>query len=159
MHSLGLKLTAEQIYSINNGSLKDAIVLFDGGCTGEIVSESGLLLTNHHCGFDAIQNHSTVEHNYLQDGFWARNYAEELPNRDMTVTFLVRIEDVSDKILAALSDTMSEKTRNEQDLHPCPIPYQRQPLPKPIIMPAWNRCSVEIAFIYLFMRIIPMYAW
>ncbi len=114
MHSLGLKLTAEQIYSINNGSLKDAIVLFDGGCTGEIVSESGLLLTNHHCGFDAIQNHSTVEHNYLQDGFWARNYSEELPNRDMTVTFLVRIEDVSDKILAALSDTMSEKTRNER---------------------------------------------
>ena len=87
MHSLGLKLTAEQIYSINNGSLKDAIVLFNGGCTGEIVSESGLLLTNHHCGFDAIQNHSSVEHNYLQDGFWAKDYKEELPNRDLTGYF------------------------------------------------------------------------
>ena len=111
MRSLGLTLTAEQIYSINNGSLKDAIVLFNGGCTGEIVSESGLLLTNHHCGFDAIQNHSSVEHNYLQDGFWAKDYKEELPNRDLLVTFLIRIEDVSDKIMAALSDTMSEKTR------------------------------------------------
>jgi hypothetical protein len=114
MHSLGLKLTAEQIYSINSGSLKDAIVLFNGGCTGEIVSESGLLLTNHHCGFDAIQNHSSVEHNYLQDGFWAKNYKEELPNRDLIVTFLIRIEDVSDKILSALSDTMSEMTRKNR---------------------------------------------
>jgi hypothetical protein len=114
MHSLGLKLTAEQIYSINNGSLKDAIVLFNGGCTGEIVSESGLLLTNHHCGFDAIQDHSTLEHNYLKDGFWAKDYREELPNRDLTVTFLVRIEDVSEKIMAALSDTMSEGTRNDR---------------------------------------------
>ncbi len=114
MQSLGLKLTAEQIYSINNGSLKDAIVLFNGGCTGEIVSESGLLLTNHHCGFDAIQNHSSVEHNYLQDGFWAKDFKEELPNRDVTVTFLIRIEDVSEKIMAALSDSMSEGTRNDR---------------------------------------------
>ena len=81
---------------------------------GEIVSESGLLLTNHHCGFDAIQNHSSVEHNYLQDGFWAKDYKEELPNRDLMVTFLIRIEDVSEKIMAALSDTMSEGTRNER---------------------------------------------
>lgn len=114
MHSLGLKLTAEQIYSINKGSLKDAVVLFNGGCTGEIVSESGLLLTNHHCGFDAIQNHSSVEHNYLHDGFWAKDYKEELPNRDLMVTFLIRIEDVSDKIMAAISDTMSEITRKER---------------------------------------------
>ncbi len=122
MHSLGLKLTAEQIYSINNGSLKDAIVLFNGGCTGEIVSESGLLLTNHHCGFDAIQNHSSVEHNYLEDGFWAKEYKEELPNRDLIVTFLIRIEDVSDKILSALSDTMSETKRRKKGYWPCPIP-------------------------------------
>lgn len=114
MHSLGLKLTAEQIYSINSGSLKDAIVLFNGGCTGEIVSESGLLLTNHHCGFDAIQNHSSVEHNYLQDGFWAKDLKEELPNRDLIVTFLIRIEDVSDKILSAVSNTMSESARKER---------------------------------------------
>jgi hypothetical protein len=114
MHALGLKLTAEQIYSINHGSLKDAIVLFDGGCTGEIVSGSGLLLTNHHCGYDAIQNHSTVEHNYLQDGFWAHDYKEELPNPDLKVTFLVRIEDVSAVILSALQDTMQEATRKQK---------------------------------------------
>jgi hypothetical protein len=114
MHALGLKLSADDIYSINNGSLKDAIVLFDGVCTGEIVSEEGLLLTNHHCGYDAIQNHSTVEHNYLQDGFWARNRQEELPNPDITVTFLVRVEDVSTKILRALSDTMDETSRKQK---------------------------------------------
>jgi hypothetical protein len=112
MHTLGLKLSAEDIYSINHSSLKDAIVIFGGGCTGEIVSEEGLLLTNHHCGYDAIQNHSTVEHNYLEDGFWAMERKEELPNPKLSVTFLVRVEDVSTTMLQALSDTMSEKTRN-----------------------------------------------
>lgn len=112
MHALGLKLSAEDIYSINHSSLKDAIVIFGGGCTGEIVSEEGLLLTNHHCGYDAIQNHSTVEHNYLEDGFWAMERKEELPNPKLSVTFLVRVEDVSATILQALSDTMSESTRN-----------------------------------------------
>lgn len=114
MHSLGLKLTAEDIYSINHGSLKDAIVIFDGGCTGEIVSEEGLLLTNHHCGYDAIQNHSTVEHNYLEDGFWAANRKEELPNPHLNVTFLVRIEDVTELVLKNIPDTMPEDKRNEQ---------------------------------------------
>jgi hypothetical protein len=112
MHALGLKLSADDIYSINHSSLKDAIVIFGGGCTGEIVSEEGLLLTNHHCGYDAIQNHSTVEHNYLEDGFWAMNHNEELPNPNLSVTFLVRVEDVSDKILEALSDTLPESKRN-----------------------------------------------
>jgi hypothetical protein len=114
MHNLGLKLTAEDIYSINNNSLKDAIVMFDGGCTGEIVSEEGLLLTNHHCGYEAIQNHSTVEHNYLEQGFWARNHQEELPNPGITVTFLVRIEDVSETILGGLPDTMNESSRRHK---------------------------------------------
>jgi hypothetical protein len=114
MHSLGLKLSAEDIYSINHGSLKDAIVIFDGGCTGEIVSEEGLLLTNHHCGYDAIQNHSTVEHNYLEDGFWAMNHGEELPNANLNVTFLVRIEDVTDLILKTIPDTINEGNRNEK---------------------------------------------
>ncbi len=114
MHALGLKLSAEDIYSINQGSLKDAIVMFDGGCTGEIVSEEGLLLTNHHCGYDAIQNHSTVDHNYLEDGFWALNRGEELPNPDITVTFLVRIEDVTARILDALSDTLDEADRHQK---------------------------------------------
>jgi hypothetical protein len=112
MHALGLKLSAEDIYSINHSSLKDAIVIFGGGCTGEIVSEEGLLLTNHHCGYDAIQNHSTIEHNYLEDGFWAMERKEELPNPRLSVTFLVRVEDVTTTIWQALSDTMSESTRN-----------------------------------------------
>jgi hypothetical protein len=114
MQALGLKLSAEDIYSINQGSLKDAIVMFDGGCTGEIVSEEGLLLTNHHCGYDAIQNHSTIEHNYLEDGFWALNKGEELPNPDVTVTFLVRIEDVTARILGSLSDTIHETDRYQK---------------------------------------------
>lgn len=113
MQSLGLKLSAEDIYSINHSSLKDAIVIFGGGCTGEIVSSEGLLLTNHHCGYDAIQNHSTVEHNYLEDGFWAMNRQEELPNPRLSVTFLVRVEDVSNAVLKALSETMSEEDRGK----------------------------------------------
>jgi hypothetical protein len=114
MHSLGFKLSAEDIYSINNSSLKDAIVIFGGGCTGEIVSDEGLLLTNHHCGYDAIQNHSSLEHNYLEDGFWAMNKSLELPNRDLSVTFLVRIEDISDKVLKGLDASMSEEKRSER---------------------------------------------
>jgi hypothetical protein len=117
MQSLGFRLSAENIYSINNGSLKDAVVIFDGGCTAEVVSEEGLLLTNHHCGYDAIQNHSTVEHNYLEDGFWAMNRQQELPNEDMTVTFLVRVEDVSEKILQAVSESMTEAARNDIITH------------------------------------------
>ncbi len=111
MHAMGLKLTAEEIYSINHNSLKDAIVIFGGGCTGEIVSENGLLLTNHHCGFDAIQNHSTTEHNYLADGFWAGKYEEELPNPQLSATFLVRIEDVTDLVLSGIADTVPEDIR------------------------------------------------
>jgi hypothetical protein len=108
MHSLGLKLSAEDIYSINQSSLRDAIVIFGGGCTGEIVSEKGLILTNHHCGYDAIQNHSTIEHNYLEEGFWAASQQEELPNPQLSVTFLVRIEDVTDQVLKGISDTLTE---------------------------------------------------
>jgi hypothetical protein len=114
MQSLGLKLSAEDIYSINHGSLKDAVVIFGGGCTGEIVSEEGLLLTNHHCGYDAIQNHSTLEHNYLEDGFWAKDHKEELPNPNLNVTFLIRVEDVTGLICKAISDTMSEGNRNDR---------------------------------------------
>lgn len=111
MHAMGLKLSAEEIYSINHNSLKDAIVIFGGGCTGEIVSENGLLLTNHHCGYDAIQNHSTTEHNYLADGFWAGNYEEELPNEQLKATFLIRIEDVTDRVLSGIADTLPEEMR------------------------------------------------
>ena len=100
MKSKGFKLSAEDIYSINQASLKDAVVLFDGGCTGEIVSEKGLLLTNHHCGYDAIQAHSTVEHDYLTNGFWAKSSNDELYCPGLKVHILVRMEEVTDLIAA-----------------------------------------------------------
>lgn len=111
MKAHGLQLTPEQLYSINNSSLKDAIVSLGGFCTAEVISKNGLLLTNHHCGFSAIQSHSTPEKNLLDDGFWARSYEEELPNEGLFVRFLVRMEDVTDQVTAALSDTMSEAAR------------------------------------------------
>lgn len=113
MTELGLKLSAEEIYSLNQPSIKDAIVIFGGGCTAEIVSSKGLLLTNHHCGYGRIQAHSTVEHDYLKDGFWAETLADELPNPGLSVTFLVRIEDVTDKVLARVKDKMTEDERFE----------------------------------------------
>ena len=99
MQAKGLKLSAEDIYSVNQASLKDAVVLFGGGCTGELVSDQGLLFTNHHCGYSYIQKHSTVEHDYLKDGFWALNRGEELPNPGLTVRFLERMEDVTAQVL------------------------------------------------------------
>ena len=98
MKAKGFKLEAEDIYSINQASLKDAVVLFDGGCTGEIVSEKGLLITNHHCGYDAIQALSSVEHDYLTNGFWAMSMEEELPCEGLKVHILVRMEDVTERI-------------------------------------------------------------
>ncbi len=99
MKAMGLKLSAEDIYSVNKSSLKDAIVLFGGGCTAEVVSTQGLILTNHHCGFSQIQSHSSVEHDYLTDGFWAMTKADELSNPGLTATFIVRIEDVTARVL------------------------------------------------------------
>ncbi len=111
MQRLGCKLTAEQIFSFNQPSLKDAIVQFGGGCTGELISPEGLLLTNHHCGLGQVQAHSSVEHDYLQDGFWARSKAEELPNEGLTVSFLAYIEDVTTAILKGVTNDMSEADR------------------------------------------------
>ncbi|WP_430300591.1 S46 family peptidase [Rapidithrix thailandica] len=112
MKKQGLKLSPEEIYSVNNSSLKDAIVMLGGGfCTAEVVSNQGLLLTNHHCAYDAIQDHSSVEHDYLKNGFWAMNKDQELPNEGLTASFLVRMEDVSQKVLAKVSDDMSEEER------------------------------------------------
>ena len=99
MQEKGFRLDAEDIYSINQASLKDAVVLFGRGCTGELISPEGLLLTNHHCGYGQIQKHSSVEHDYLKDGFWAMSREEELPNKGLTVSFLDRMEDVTDMIL------------------------------------------------------------
>ena len=111
MKKAGLKLSAKDLYDVNHGSLKDAIVSFGGFCTGEVISSEGLLLTNHHCGYDAIQKHSTVENNYLADGFWAMTRAEELPNPGLFVNFLVRIEDVTKDMNKVLKDNMSEAER------------------------------------------------
>jgi len=112
MQRMGLGLSAEQIYSINNSSLKDAVVALDrGSCTAELVSKDGLLLTNHHCGFGEIQSHSSVEHDYLQDGFWAMSRKEELPNPGKSVTFLISVEDVTSKVLAEVTDATSEDER------------------------------------------------
>ena len=111
MKSLGMKISADQIYSINHGSLKDAVVSFGGFCTGDVISSKGLVLTNHHCGFDAIQNHSSLEHNYIRDGFWSKNYAEEIPNKGLFVTFIVRIDDVSAQVMTGVTKNMSESER------------------------------------------------
>lgn len=113
MKAKGLKLSADQIYNVNGNSLKDAIVIFGGGCTGEIVSANGLVFTNHHCGYGSIQRLSSVEHDYLENGFWAMNYNEELPCPGMSVTFIRSIEDVSDQILPKLNDSMSEEQRQQ----------------------------------------------
>jgi len=104
MSELGLKLTAKDIYNVNNSSLKDAVVQFGGGCTGEIVSKEGLLLTNHHCGYGAIQKLSTVEHDYLQDGYWAMNRQQELPSAGLSVTFLESFQEVTKEVVGAIED-------------------------------------------------------
>ena len=113
MQDMGMKLSAEDIYSVNHSSLKDAIVLFGGGCTAEIVSSDGLILTNHHCGLGNIQRHSTVEHDYLTNGFWADSRDEELPNPGLTVTLLVRMEDVTEKVLAGVDNKMNQLQRSQ----------------------------------------------
>ena len=113
MHSKGLKLSAEDIYSINHSSLKDAIVQFGGGCTAELISNEGLLITNHHCGYGSIQKHSSVEHDYLTDGFWAMNKSEELPNEGLTVSFLVMMKDVTKLVVKDLKEGISETEREK----------------------------------------------
>src|SRR3712207_1896306 len=98
MRDLGLELPIEEVYNANGLSLKDAVVHFGSGCTGEVISSEGLVLTNHHCGYGAIQQHSNVEHDYLTDGFWAMNRDAELPTPGLTVTFIDRILDVTDYV-------------------------------------------------------------
>lgn len=112
MKGLGSQLSAEDIYSVNQSSLKDAIVHFNGGCTSEIISDQGLILTNHHCGYGAIQSHSTVDHDYLQNGFWAHEMKDELPNEGMTATLIVRIDDVTESVM---KNVASKKTLEEQE--------------------------------------------
>lgn len=111
MQAMGMKITADDIYSINHNSMKDAVVLFGGGCTGEIVSEQGLLLTNHHCGYGWIQKHSTVEHDYLTDGFWAMTPEEELACPGLTAIMLKNMVDVTDRVLENITDETSDEER------------------------------------------------
>ena len=111
MQEKGFHLSADDIYNVNQASLKDAVVLFGRGCTGELISPEGLLLTNHHCGYSQIQQHSSVEHDYLRDGFWAMSREEELPNKGLSVSFLERMEDVTEIILKGYEPTMSEDER------------------------------------------------
>ena len=114
MQSLGSKLSAKDIYDVNNSSLKDAIGHFNGGCTSEIISSKGLLLTNHHCGYSQIQSHSSLENDYISNGFWAMNLDEELPNEGLYVEFIVRIEDVTTAMLEGVTDEMSAREKQSQ---------------------------------------------
>ena len=111
----GLKLSKEQLYSVNKASLKDAIVIFGNGCTGEIVSNQGLLFTNHHCGYGVIAGASSVEHNYLKDGFYAKNRGEEIPGGNLSVQFLVRIEDVTKQVMDSLKGLSGQDRISRQN--------------------------------------------
>lgn len=113
MQQMGFKLTAEDIYSINHSGLKDAVALFGRGCTAELISPNGLLLTNHHCGYSYIQRYSTMENNYLHDGFWAQSYEEEIHCAGLEVSFLVRMEDVTE---AVMKDVDLNSDQNKQDI-------------------------------------------
>ena len=137
MKKLGMKISAEDIYSINHSSLKDAVPQFDGGCTAEVISDKGLILTNHHCGFDAIQNHSSVEHDYLTDGFWAYKMEEELPNKDMVVTFVVRIEDITTKVLEGLTSLSNEQDKQKK------IQQNISDLNKSLPKESWQENSIK----------------
>lgn len=114
MKAMGLELTPDQLYSVNHSSLKDAIISLGGFCTGEVISDQGLLLTNHHCGYDAIRSHSTPEMNFLQDGFWAMNNGEELPNPGLYARFVVRMDDVTEAALDGVTADMSEADRSKK---------------------------------------------
>ena len=113
MKAQGFRLKPEDIYSIKKSSLKDAVVNFGGYCTGEIVSDQGLLFTNHHCGYTSIQQHSSVDHNYLKDGFWAKTLKDEIPTPGLYVQFMQEIRDVTDDILKDVTPALSENERQK----------------------------------------------
>lgn len=137
MQNLGMKMTAKDIYDVNNSSLKDAIVHFNGGCTAEIISSQGLLLTNHHCGYGQIQAHSSVDNDYLQDGFWAMNRSEELKNPGMYVTFINRIDDVTALVLEGVLESMD--LRAQQSL----IDKNIAKVTKNVAKEAWQEANVK----------------
>jgi hypothetical protein len=136
MKNLGMKMSVQDIYDVNHASLKDAVPQFNGGCTAEVISNQGLLLTNHHCGYGQIQEHSTVDHDYLANGFWAMSQAEELPNPGLYVTFIVRIEDVSTKVLEGTT-ALDEKGRQKK------IQENITNLTKTLPKQAWEENSIR----------------
>jgi len=138
MQKKGFKLTAEDIYDVNNASMKDAVMIFGGGCTAELISDKGLIITNHHCGFGNIQKHSSMEHDYLTDGFWALNADQELSNPGLTVIFLVYMDEVTDKILSGVTETMTENARNEK------VKYNSEKLIKELIAKHEDKYLVEV---------------
>lgn len=121
MTSLGSKLTAKDIYDVNNSSIKDAIGHFNGGCTSEVISPKGLILTNHHCGYSQIQSHSSLENNYLENGFWAKNLKDELPNKGLFIEFIVSIHDVTQEVLANINEQMTEKKNSLPSIKPVTV--------------------------------------
>jgi hypothetical protein len=114
MKNLGMKMSVKDIYDVNHSSMKDAVPHFNGGCTSEVISPKGLILTNHHCGYSQIQSHSSVEHDYLTDGFWAYKMEDELPNEGLTVTFMVKIEDVTTLVLEGTASLASEAEKQKK---------------------------------------------
>jgi hypothetical protein len=136
MQNLGSKLTAKDIYDVNNSSLKDAIGHFNGGCTSEVISPKGLLLTNHHCGFSQIQSHSSLENDYLKDGFWAMSFEEEIPNEGLFVEFIVRIEDVTSAMLQGVNDVMTPREKQSQ------IDKNRNRVEKNVKKEAWQGIKI-----------------
>ena len=119
MKNLGMKMSVKEIYDVNNSSIKDAVPHFNGGCTSEVISPKGLILTNHHCGYSQIQSHSTVENDYLTDGFWAYKMEDELPNENLTVTFIVKIEDVTTAVLngtASITNEVEKQKKIQQNI-------------------------------------------
>lgn len=141
MKKMGMKINASDIYNINKGSLKDAIVSLGGFCTGEVISDQGLVLTNHHCGFDAIQNHSSLENNYIQNGFWAYNKKQELQNPGLFVSFIISIEEVTNIVLKDVKSSMSEKERQnliEKNINQLKKDYKKETYQDLIIRPFFD---------------------
>ena len=141
MQHMGMKISAEDIYSVNKSSLKDAIVHFGGFCTGEIISNQGLVLTNHHCGYRNIQSHSTIKNNLLQDGFWSKSFDEELPNPGLFVTFIESIEDVTEKALDGVDDDMTSTERQsavDKNLDAIRSAFELEEFHEIIIRPFYN---------------------
>ena len=141
MKKQGMKINASDIYNINKASLKDAIVSFGGFCTAEVISDKGLLLTNHHCGFDAVQNHSSVNNNYIQNGFWAYNYGQELQNQGLFATFIVRIEEVTKQILENVTSTLSESERQSQvdkNINQLKKNFKKEPFEELLVRPFFD---------------------